>query len=434
MEILHKERGIASRNILIGFVVIFIGVWLLTTAGDWGHRHWLHTIKGISSLIATSGYLLFSLSIFLASRWSLLDKLFGGLDKIYHLHHKFGIVGFLLIAIHPWVLGLKWLPHQLDQFFLSILPIHHRLSVNFGSIAYFLLVILVLITIFKILPYDKWKLTHKFMSLVFLLASLHILLSERRFGSQYLSHALLFIPMSLGSFGIVYRQLYAPLFLKCFMYKVVKVDYLNNRVIEISLTTVDRAIKYIAGQYVFVSFKEKGVTKESHPFTLTSNPGEPQISLLIKSRGDFTNALYQNIKAGSEALLEGPYGCFDLKSSDLPQIWIAGGVGIAPFVAWAKQLGKQRVHLFYSFHCKAEAIHLDFFQKLSQENSNFQYSLFCSEEGAYLTAEGVTKECSLENPLILMCGPRRMTKGLSTQFCLLGFDRKKILYEDFEFL
>ncbi len=44
--------------------------------------------------------------------------------------------------------------------------------------------------------------------------------------------------------------------------------------------------------------------------------------------------------AGSAMQIEGPYGCFDLPQSldGREQIWIAGGIGVTPFLAWLEAL------------------------------------------------------------------------------------------------
>ncbi len=53
---------------------------------------------------------------------------------------------------------------------------------------------------------------------------------------------------------------------------------------------------------------------------------------MIKELGDFTTDLYHRVKIGEEVKVEGPYGrlAFDVNK---PQIWIAGGVGVASFFA-----------------------------------------------------------------------------------------------------
>jgi predicted ferric reductase len=89
-----------------------------------------------------------------------------------------------------------------------------------------------------------------------------------------------------------------------------------------------------AGQFAFVTFvKQEG----SHPFTIAS-ASETSLSRVvfqIKALGDYTKALGTKLASGQSVMIEGPYGRFTLDhaSSDSPQLWVAGGIGITPFLS-----------------------------------------------------------------------------------------------------
>ena len=46
----------------------------------------------------------------------------------------------------------------------------------------------------------------------------------------------------------------------------------------------------------------------------------------------------QCLKPGDPVVLEGPYGTFTLDRAQSQQIWISGGIGLTPFVAWLEDL------------------------------------------------------------------------------------------------
>ncbi len=427
-----------SFLITISAICLFTSIWLLATQDDWIYRRWACRFKGMGSGIGVAGYFLFSLSLFLSSRWPKLENWFGGLDKIYNLHHQLGIWGFVLILIHPWVVAAKWIPQRLDKFFVFIFPVHHRLSVNVGSIAFWLMVVIIGVTVIKVFPYDKWKITHKFMSLVFLLASYHVLFSKNKISSSIFAHALLYIPFCIGLFGIFYKQVFIPLFVKHPLFEVIEISYINDNVVEIALAPQGEKLAYTPGQYVFFSFQDEKLTRESHPFTLTGIPNDSKISILIKSRGDYTHTLYQHIREGIKANLEGPYGRFDFTKAGKAQIWIGGGIGIAPFLAWVRTLkfteDDRTIDLFYCFHRKNDALFVEEFDRTSRIFPHFRYFLFCSEENNRLDAQKVMRLSNgPQEKDILMCGPKRLTCDLTKQFKTLGVKRKNILFEDFEF-
>nr|WP_246253992.1 hypothetical protein [Comamonas jiangduensis] len=79
-----------------------------------------------------------------------------------------------------------------------------------------------------------------------------------------------------------------------------------------------------------------------HPFTIASAPdgyartddGRQLLRLVIKPLGDYTQTLHARLQPGQTVRIEGPYGHFDGQgAARRVQVWIAGGVGITPFLA-----------------------------------------------------------------------------------------------------
>jgi predicted ferric reductase len=93
--------------------------------------------------------------------------------------------------------------------------------------------------------------------------------------------------------------------------------------------------------------------REPHPFTIAAAPTPGgQITFVIRALGDFTARLVSGIEAGMHADVYAPYGRFERSTAAGREIWIAGGVGISPFIAWMKDAqmgGFERVSLFYFY-------------------------------------------------------------------------------------
>lgn len=92
------------------------------------------------------------------------------------------------------------------------------------------------------------------------------------------------------------------------------------------------------GQFVFITFDPR---EGAHPFTIASaDHGDRTISFQIKALGDYTRTLNQRLSVGQSVTVEGPYGRFDLGRIDRQarQVWIAGGIGVTPFLAWLEAL------------------------------------------------------------------------------------------------
>lgn len=422
--------------VLIGFFIIFALLWILSTLSIW-HREGIAELRdGTGSFTGFFGYFCFSISLLLSSRVKFLERLIGGLDRIYRIHRFVGILGFSFILLHPVIYAAKRLP-EIGRFLLFFLPIHHRFSINLGSFAFLLMVVILVITLLKLLPYDKWKITHKFMSVVFMLATFHFLLMNKLFGSL----SLLFFPMAIGFLSIFYKQLWREYFISYPEYKVKEKKLANYNTLELILEPMrgDDRIHFTPGQYAFFSFQGPGLSRESHPFTLCGSPDGSKITIFVKARGDYTRMLFDKIAPGYKAFLEGSYGRFDFNTWGFRQVWIAGGIGIAPFLNWVhlnnSSFKERKIDLFYCVHSEKDAFCLDDFLKMEKENPNFRFFLFNSEKKQRISADQILQKTGeLQKSGILMCGPKRMTRDLLKQFLNLRIKRKDILFEDFEFL
>lgn len=93
-----------------------------------------------------------------------------------------------------------------------------------------------------------------------------------------------------------------------------------------------------AGQFCYFRFLDDFPGVEEHPFTVASAPSEREIVLCAKAVGDFTTALSQ-VTPGVPVAVTGPYGVFTLERApaDAPLIFVAGGIGITPFLSMASQ-------------------------------------------------------------------------------------------------
>jgi predicted ferric reductase len=120
--------------------------------------------------------------------------------------------------------------------------------------------------------------------------------------------------------------------------------------VEVTLTTPWEGHK--EGQFAFVTFDRR---EGHHPFTLSSSwKDDARLTFHIKQLGDYTCTLSHTLHVGDPVTVEGPYGRFDFSAEPSPQIWIAGGIGITPFLSRLEALAQspaqesQQITLFYS--------------------------------------------------------------------------------------
>ena len=90
-------------------------------------------------------------------------------------------------------------------------------------------------------------------------------------------------------------------------YRVDEVQRLDEDTVEIAMVPLARPLDLRAGQFVYATFLQRGIARESHPFTVASAPGADSVRLAVKRLGDFTGSL-MTLRAGTEARLEGRSG------------------------------------------------------------------------------------------------------------------------------
>ena len=81
-----------------------------------------------------------------------------------------------------------------------------------------------------------------------------------------------------------------------------------------------------------------------HPFTISSAPQEGVVRVTVKALGDYTSRLQELVEPGMPAVIGGPHGRFNHWRGTDRQVWIAGGVGVAPFLSWVRALDGELPH------------------------------------------------------------------------------------------
>ncbi|PKD44049.1 ferric reductase-like transmembrane domain-containing protein [Rhodohalobacter barkolensis] len=388
-----------------------------------------------SQVTAWTGFALFALTFVLSARLKWLEDYFGGLDKMYHLHHSMGKIAVLLLLIHPIMLAFRWVPEDTGRLIWYLFPVHNRFEINIGSWALWGLILLMIFTLLIKLPYDKWKISHKFMGLFFILGVIHIYFLGLSLSTNPALVIYLSVLSVMGITAWVYKSVVFDFVVKKSRFRVAKVERLNDKVIEIVLKPIDEVLSYTPGQFYFFSFHAEGISHESHPYTVCDMTKEGEITILVKALGDYTKQLHRELKTGATALLEGPYGRFDYQNGKPNQVWIGGGVGIAPFISWANDLKRQNksdlnVDLYYCVNTEKEATHLPLFRELENQMETFRVHLLRADIEGFFKPEVIQ---SISEKDFFICGPGDMIKALLPKLIKLGVPKRSIHFEDFDF-
>ena len=158
----------------------------------------------------------------------------------------------------------------------------------------------------------------------------------------------------------------------------------------------------------------------------------------VKASGDFTRALFSDLKAGTDAVVEGAYGMFDYKTGGGKQIWIAGGIGLTPFLSFMRDMDgnlAHDIHLYYTVRHKEEALFLDEIEAMAKKNPRLKPHIRFSATDGSLTIDDMVKNAggTVDGYHVYMCGPLPMVQAFEKKFLSLGLPISNIHYEEFNF-
>lgn len=406
---------------------------------------WVQFSGALTLVLASAG-------VVLATRSILLDRLFGGMDKIYRIHRWIGIAVLCLGTFHwllakgtKWAVSWGWLERpqfgppparpigELEMFFRQIRPD----VLTIGEFSYYLILVSIFVAMLPSVSYRIFRRFHLVMPFIYAALIIHGI-SVFNF-PLWLSAAgcMLILSIIAGLLSMVYiffRHLYKP-----HEKPAIVTDYSYNSDCQISHLTVELSAplrNYKAGQFAFLKLNKHD---ESHPFTLTnfSENGTKAINFCIRAMGDFTASLSQKVAKGSTVFIEGPFGGFTFNDSLSRQIWIAGGIGITPFLARLDELSqqpskaKQSIILFFTVQVADPKI-IGLINKHS-EMAEVEVHLFIGNKQR-LKFDDVKQYCAdWKAASIWYCGPATFAAEIEQELKAKDFPHKHFHKEFYHF-
>ncbi|NLS13832.1 ferric reductase [Vibrio sp. SM6] len=402
-----------------------------------------------SAMIQYSGILslmLMSITMVLAMRLPLVENWLHGMDKAYRVHKWLGIGGVALGMAHwLWYQIPKWLvvsgllarpvkqfgtgPNgNLSSIEAGIIELQD-MAQGMGELGFYLMLVLLVISLWSAVKYKPFKLSHRLMSVAYLMIAVHsVLLIKRAYWGEpvyYLTIAFAFIgsiAALYSLFGFVGRD-------KKHSAVVTSTRYFPQAEIMELVIKPDAAWRgHKAGQFAYLRFGEE----DAHPFTIISTGENNELRFLIKELGDFTTGLYDRVKLNDTVTVEGPYGRLDF-DLEKPQIWIAGGVGIASFFAALETLKKKarnnNVHLFYCTRGVDKHLVDELWHLANQARINLY--VIDTIKSARLNAVRIFEQCGdLNQYELYFCGPEIFSEALKKELDIHQFDIENSYHEE----
>lgn len=448
--------------IIIHTIIWYISYYFLSINDIYGYYtgFWSFIYNNQGEYYATILMTFISLNILLSTRLKFIEKIFSGLDKVYVVHKYLAYFIFLLIILHN---ALIYSSHTFYTGFFTF-------AKNIANPLMYLFFALIIISalphipfikkIFNI-PYHIWKYTHYLMGILFLVGIYHSIgVNSFTFNNITLS-IYMYMVYSIGVLALLYKSFLYNIFKNKYKYIVSNIKkYENDALIEIYLSPKNNKniLNWKAGQFAFFQFLQTGI-REIHPFTISNLANvNGEIRLSIKNLGDWTKKIISELKENTEVKISDPYGNFiSQKEKNNLEVWIAGGIGITPFLAMLNNYKlnnnlNKNIIFVWSVKNEFEAIYKE--EILNNLPDNINFILHDTSKSGFFkfknienninntlslnyqndkdnTKENKDKLKEYKNTAVYICGPKSLRESIIKDTKFLNI--QNVNFEEFNF-
>ncbi len=208
-------------------------------------------------------------------------------------------------------------------------------------------------------------------------------------------------------------------------------------------------LSYVAGQHItlrLIDPPETDAEGNDRTFSLITIPSDNKIGIATRMRNTAFKRILKNSSDGLAVEIIDPRGSMILpKQISRPAAFLAGGIGITPFISMIRQAAKdqssQKIFLFYSNRTVKDASFFEELQNLAKQNKNFVLIATMTQEDAdnwqgekgYITESMLKRHLGgdFENTVFYLAGPTGFVSGLSDMLLGAKVDSLFIKSEDY---
>src|SRR3989338_3214827 len=352
-----------------------------------------HTLVGAGAWLGWLGSGLVSVSLLLMVREPTVAAWFGGLDRMLRWHHALGTLGYVALLAHPLAIAGEALPADPAAAWRMLSPFTQSLPGLLGWVALVSLIAGLASTFAIRLRYSLWRNLH----------------------------ATLGIGVLAGSAR---------------PYEVSAVANLPGRITEAALKPLTVPIQVVPGQFVMAAFFEGPNYRgcgEYHPYTVSGTAPDGALTLSIKALGDCTRNI-QSLEPGVAARIQGPYGTFLVDRIEVPELWIAGGIGITPFLALLRAGPVTRpTEFIYTYREATDAPCLAELAEHYASQALLRFHPLTLQENLSPLFELLEILPDLAARHVYLCGPPPLVEAINRKLGLRGVPQRQIHFENFDF-
>jgi ferredoxin-NADP reductase len=182
-----------------------------------------------------------------------------------------------------------------------------------------------------------------------------------------------------------------------------------------------------------------------HTFSIVSAPYENELVVATRMRDTAFKRALKALPIGSRVGIEGPFGSLTLHNDRArPAVFIAGGIGITPFMSMLRQATRDRLPqhllLLYTNRRPQDAAFIAELEGLERQNETFRLIATMTElgdrpwgrEAGPIDRPFIRRAVAgLSKPIYYVAGPPGLVEGMRRTLNEAGIDDDDIRSEDF---
>ena len=352
------------------------------------------------------------------------------------LHKWFGVYGIALVLLHPILVAYSY-SEDLLYLIQPDFSVDFEKYVSFGRFAFLLyLIVWFSSAILRgAIKYRPWKTIHWLSYLVLPFVLVH----TPQVGSFYAGSEI--IRTLWTGFIILFTAILALRLRHTFTFGQYPYEITGKKetvpdVFMYKLSPRAKQIKPAPGQYIYT---RRSFFSEEHPFSVVSTDKDGSITIATKVFGKYTKKLSE-LSTGDSIYLDGPYGVFtqelSLQDSEKPVVFIAGGIGITPFISHILQNDRD-ITLFNANRTEQQAFLRNTLKKVLGDKyiEVLSDDPNSSAESGYVTTKLLKKYLgdSFATLDYYICGPPIMMSMIKQDLIDSGIKHTSIHTEEFSF-
>ncbi|MFK7869255.1 MAG: 2Fe-2S iron-sulfur cluster-binding protein [Roseobacter sp.] len=208
---------------------------------------------------------------------------------------------------------------------------------------------------------------------------------------------------------------------------------LNDLVTRFEFKRTDGGLlpTFSGGAHTVVEMRDGDVTR-MNPYSLMSDPMDQTAYTISVRRDDEGRGgslfMHTNVQVGDEMVVSYPVNLFSLDLRAKKHLFLAGGIGITPFLAQIKQLERFNGNWELHYACRTESLG-SYVDELTSHHPN-ETHVYYDDQNQTIDLMNLLEGQPLGTH-VYVCGPKGMIDWVRQTAAAEGWPREAIHYEEF---